>query len=102
MVVEWGLSVRELYSTLSDDELDLMVSEIHTVNPNSGYRMLMGMLRAKGHRVQWSRGRASMHRVDMVGIVSRMSELGCAVRRTYSVPGPKSLMHIDTNHKLIR
>ncbi|KAJ4948046.1 hypothetical protein JOQ06_019587 [Pogonophryne albipinna] len=31
-----------------------------------------------------------------------MNQLGCVVRRTYSVPGPKSLMHIDTNHKLIR
>ncbi|KAG9261338.1 hypothetical protein AMEX_G26349 [Astyanax mexicanus] len=43
-----------------------------------------------------------MHRVDTVGILCRLNQLGCVVRRTYSVPGPKSLMHIDTNHKLIR
>lgn len=99
---EWGLSVRGLYSDLTDDELDILVSVIHSSNPNAGYRMMMGLLRAQGHRVQWQRIRASMHRVDTVGIVSRMAELRCVVRRTYSVPGPKSLMHIDTNHKLIR
>lgn len=52
--------------------------------------------------MQWQRIRASMHRVDTAGIVSRMSELRCVVIRTYPVPGPRSLMHIDTNHKLIR
>uniref|UniRef100_A0AAV2LKK7 Integrase catalytic domain-containing protein n=1 Tax=Knipowitschia caucasica TaxID=637954 RepID=A0AAV2LKK7_KNICA len=31
-----------------------------------------------------------------------MTQLGCVVRRTYSVPCPKYLVHIDTNHKLIR
>ncbi|XP_038553417.1 uncharacterized protein LOC119908284 [Micropterus salmoides] len=64
--------------------------------------MMLGLLQAQGHRVQWQRIRASMHRVDTVGIVSRMSQLRCVVCRTYSVLGPKSLMHIDTNHKLIR
>ncbi|KAJ8290743.1 hypothetical protein GJAV_G00016940 [Gymnothorax javanicus] len=61
----------------------------------------MGLLRAQGRRVQWERVRSSMHRVDSASIVSRMSQLRCVVRRTYSVPSPKSLMHIDTNHKLI-
>ncbi|XP_077419460.1 uncharacterized protein LOC144050240 isoform X2 [Vanacampus margaritifer] len=59
-------------------------------------------LQQQGHRVQWQRIRESMHRVDTAGIVLRMSALRCVVRRTYSVPGPRSLMHIDTNHKLIR
>ncbi|KAK0153994.1 hypothetical protein N1851_003928 [Merluccius polli] len=52
---KWGLSVRELYSTLGDDELDSLLSEMHTVNPNAGYRMVMAILGAKGHRVQWDR-----------------------------------------------
>ncbi|KAM6926847.1 uncharacterized protein PEZ65_010306 [Lycodopsis pacificus] len=43
-----------------------------------------------------------MHRVDSVGVLARMSRLGCVVRRTYSVPYPKYMVHIDTNHKLIR
>lgn len=99
---DWGLSVRGLYSGLTDDELDVLVSDIHSSNPHAGYRMMLGLLQARGHPVQWRRVRASMHRVDTAGIVSRMSELRCVVRRTYSVPGPRSLMHIDTNHKLIR
>ncbi|KAA8577807.1 hypothetical protein FQN60_001058 [Etheostoma spectabile] len=75
---EWGLSVRGLYSDLTDDELDILVSAIHSSSPNAGYRMMMGLLRAQGHRVQWQRIRASMHRVDTVGIVSRMAELRSA------------------------
>lgn len=98
----WGLSVKATYSNLTDEELDSVVETIHTSNPNAGYRMMMGLLRAQGIRVQWDRVRSSMHRVDTASIVSRMSQLGCVVRRTYSVPSPKSLMHIDTNHKLIR
>ncbi|KAM6952077.1 uncharacterized protein PEZ65_009296 [Lycodopsis pacificus] len=31
-----------------------------------------------------------------------MVQLTCIARRTYSVPAPLSLVHIDTNHKLIR
>ncbi|XP_048036887.1 uncharacterized protein LOC125262256 isoform X2 [Megalobrama amblycephala] len=99
---EWGLSVKATYSNITDAELDALVATIHTSNPNAGYRMMMGLLRAQGHRVQWDRVRSSMHRVDTASIVYRMSQLGCVVRRTYSVPSPKSLMHIDTNHKLIR
>ena len=68
--------------------------------PNAGYRMMMGVLRAQGHS---ERERvASMHRDDTASIVSSRSQLQCVVRRTYSVPSPKSFMHIDTNHKLIR
>ncbi|XP_049457585.1 uncharacterized protein LOC125904292 [Epinephelus fuscoguttatus] len=43
-----------------------------------------------------------MHRVDSAGILERMARLGCVARRTYSVKGPHSLVHVDTNHKLIR
>lgn len=99
---DWGFSVRDLYTNLTDDELDILVSDLHSSNPHAGYRMMLGLLRAQGYRVQWRRVRASMHRVDTAGIVLRMSELRCVIRRTYSVPGPRSLMHIDTNHKLIR
>ncbi|KTF78760.1 hypothetical protein cypCar_00048059 [Cyprinus carpio] len=64
--------------------------------------MVKGLLQAQGLRVQYERVRASMHRVDTIGVISRITNLGCIVRRTYSVPSPQSLMHMDTNHKLIR
>ncbi|KAF3833187.1 hypothetical protein F7725_026852, partial [Dissostichus mawsoni] len=43
-----------------------------------------------------------MHCVDSVGVLARMTRMGCVVRRTYTVPYPKYMVHIDTNHKLIR
>ncbi|KAL2076359.1 hypothetical protein ACEWY4_028060 [Coilia grayii] len=70
--------------------------------PNAGYRMVRGRLRSMGVKVQWRRVAASLHRVDALGIISRLAGLGCVVRRTYRVRGPLSLWHVDTNHKLIR
>ncbi len=89
------------YSSVLDEELDALVLTVKSRHPYAGYRMVKGLLQSMGHRVQWERIRASMHRVDSAGIISRLTQLGCVVRRTYSVPSPGALMHIDTNHKLI-
>lgn len=99
---EFGLSISALYSSITDEELDNCVRAIKDDMPASGYRMVRGRLLSLGIRVQWHRIAASMHRVDSIGILSRLARLGCVVRRTYSVRGPLSLVHIDTNHKLIR
>lgn len=101
-MAENNLSVSNLYSTCTDSELDTLVTEIKNRMPHAGYRLVKGTLKAQGHYVGWDRVKASMHRVDSIGVLSRMTKLGCVVRRTYSVPGPKYLVHIDTNHKLIR
>ena len=101
-MAEADISVRTLYSTLIDEEWDRCVRDIKSRQPHSGYRMVKALLQAHGLRVQYDRVRASMHRIDTVGVISCMTNLGCIVRRTYSVPGPQSLMHIDTNHKIIR
>uniref|UniRef100_A0A3B3SWA4 Integrase core domain-containing protein n=1 Tax=Paramormyrops kingsleyae TaxID=1676925 RepID=A0A3B3SWA4_9TELE len=101
-MAECNVSVRGHYSTLSNEELDRLIIDIKTSMPNAGYRMVRGALKGIGHLVQWERVVASMHRVDTAGILSRLTQLGCVVRRTYSVPCPKFLFHIDTNHKLIR
>lgn len=99
---DFGLSVRGSYSTLTDQELDNVISAIKSQMPNAGYRMVQGHLVSMGLRIQCWRMMASMLRVDAAGIFLRMTELGCIVRRSYSVRGPLSLVHIDTNHKLIR
>lgn len=99
---ENNISVSALYSHISDPELDVLVTDIKKTMPNCGYRMVKGALLSQGHMVQWERVRASLHRVDTIGVLERLSSLRCVVRRSYSVPCPKSLMHIDTNHKLIR
>nr|XP_055057120.1 uncharacterized protein LOC129441490 [Misgurnus anguillicaudatus] len=101
-MAENNLTVRGLYSTCTDEELDQLVLQVKERMPHAGYRMVKGALKAQGHRVQWNRVKAAMHRVDSLGILSRMTQLGCVIRRTYSVPCPKYLVHIDTNHKLIR
>ncbi|XDV33907.1 hypothetical protein PO909_004151 [Leuciscus waleckii] len=99
---EFGISVRDTYTKISDEELDNLVSSVKAESPHLGHRMMKGQLQALGHRVPWTRVWDSMHRVDSAGIFARMTQLRCVVRRTYSVQGPLHLVHIDTNHKLIR
>ena len=90
------------YSKCSDDELDSLITAIKSTMPDVGSRIVRGALLAQGHKVQWDRVHASMHRVDSGGVLARLTRLGCVVRRTYTVPYPKYMVHIDTNHKLIR
>ncbi|CAH3151169.1 unnamed protein product [Porites evermanni] len=47
-------------------------------------------------------GVTSLWRTDPGGILLRTSQLNIANRRHYSIPGPKSLWHLNGNHKLIR
>uniref|UniRef100_A0A3Q2DAJ6 Integrase core domain-containing protein n=1 Tax=Cyprinodon variegatus TaxID=28743 RepID=A0A3Q2DAJ6_CYPVA len=99
---EFGVSARQRYSTITDEELDNAAISIKNEMPTSGYRMVKGRLRSLGIHVPWRTMTSSMHRVDSLGIISRLTGLGCIVRRAYSVKGPLSLWHVDTNHKLIR
>ncbi|XP_041917361.1 uncharacterized protein zgc:174680 [Alosa sapidissima] len=99
---ENGLSVRGCYSDISDDELDCVVRSIKSRMPHAGYRLVKGELLARGYRLQWRRVRSSVERVDGAGVLARMIQVGFVARRTYSVPAPLSLVHVDTNHKLIR
>lgn len=87
---------------VTDDELDSLVRSVKMRLPHIGYRMMMGELQAMGYRVKWEQVSVSMHRVDAAGILERMASVGCVARRVYSVKGPLSLAHVDTNHKLIR
>ncbi|XP_033985093.1 uncharacterized protein LOC117481499 [Trematomus bernacchii] len=101
-MTENDISISASYSGCTDDELDSLITTIKSAMPDAGYSVVRGALLAKGHRVQWERVYASMHRVDSVGVLARMTRMGCVVRRTYTVPYPKYMVHIDTNHKLIR
>lgn len=96
------MSVRSLYSTMTDGALDDAVRAIKSQLSHAGYQIVKGSLEAEGHNVQWTRLKASMHRVDIEGILSRMTSMGCVVRQKYCVKGPQFLQHTDTNHKLIR
>ncbi|KAK0143146.1 hypothetical protein N1851_018730 [Merluccius polli] len=84
-----GLRKTDLYSAVSDEELDSIISEIHRRHPNTGYKLMRGHLNARGVRSQ-----------DCKSL--RRLRLRVLRRRQYSVPGPNSLWHIDGNYELIR
>ncbi|KAF3833316.1 hypothetical protein F7725_026981, partial [Dissostichus mawsoni] len=100
-LIELGLSsncIARLGVGCSDDELDLLITNIKSTMPDAGYSIVRGALLAKGHRVQWDR----VYHPCIVWTVLVITRMGCLVRRTYTVPYPTYMVHIDTNHKLIR
>ncbi|XP_057689329.1 uncharacterized protein LOC130914295 isoform X4 [Corythoichthys intestinalis] len=99
---EHGIRVCDMNNSIDNATLDAAVTEILGCHPNSGYKMMLGHLRALGIKVQRVRVQESMRRVDPQGIVVRTLQLQTVRRRRYSVPAPNSLWHIDGNHKLIR
>ena len=96
-LVEYSLSQ---YSDTSDNELDSIVKQVHSLFPMCGNSQMQGHLLARGLRVQQLRIRESQRRVDPEGCAMR--RLSTINRRQYSVPSPRSLYHMDGNHKLIR
>ena len=46
--------------------------------------------------------RASLERVDPVGVAGPWSQHRCVLRRVYSVPYPNAVWHIDSNLRLVR
>lgn len=97
---DYGLSIRDQYSGLRDQQLDEVVYTIQQQFPMCGNRQMQGFLLSYGHRIQQSRIRESQRRVDPNGTIIR--RLNVLNRREYSVPSPLSLYHIDGHHKLIR
>ena len=99
---EFGLRVRANYARLTDAELDATVNDIIADFPNVGCKRMSGLLLGRGLRIQQSRIRECMRRVNPEGVLLRALELRLIQRRSYYVQGPLSLWHIDGNHKLIR
>ena len=90
------------YTSISNEALDAIVSEIYQEFPNCGIRRMKGFLTSRGIQMQWERVRSSLWRIDSAGILLRSMQLNLVNRRHYSVPGPLYLWHLDGNHKLIR
>lgn len=95
-----NLSIRATYSSISDDDLDGLIAGVQQQFTNWGNRQMYGHLISLGIRVPFHRVRQSQRRVDPEG--SMLRQLTNLRRRSYSVPGPQHLWHIDGNHKLIR
>ena len=100
-MTEFGIKHGETYTDITDDQLDVGTTEVIRDFPNSGYRMVNGILVGKGIRVQLSRVREAIHRCDPEGVALRWLA-GMHNRCAYSVYGSQALWHIDGNHKLIR
>ena len=47
----YGISIRQMYSNLSDNELEVLITEAHESFPNAGYRLIQGWLMRKGFRI---------------------------------------------------
>lgn len=92
---EWNILT---FSSISNAELDEVVLERHHQFPQAGEAMFRGHLLALGINIPRARLRMSVHRV----FGSAASLHPAIVRRTYSVPGPNALWHVDGNHKMIR
>ena len=86
------LSTRDLYTNLSDTNLDCEVRGICSLFPDIGYRRLLGELQRRQVRIYRTRARECLRRVDPIGVMSRWLREPIT-RREYNVPGPLSLWH---------
>jgi hypothetical protein len=95
-----NLQMSKKFSHMDDVALDESVRQVQRKNTRAGCEMVTGYLRARGITVQRSRVRQSIRRVDPVGAAGRWSRT--VTRRTYSVPTPNALWHLDAHMKLVR
>ena len=93
---EWTIN---RFTVISDQALDHEIYQIKLTFPNSGEVMIAGHLLSRGIHIQRQRLRDGLARLrgsTNIGINPTI------FRRSYSVPGPNFLWHIDGNHKLIK
>ena len=89
---ECGL-LEEQRDTLTDTELDTLITDLRRDLPYSGQTVILGYLRSLGQYTTRARFRESMRRTDPLNTVQRWGG-GAHQRRPYSVPGPNSLWHL--------
>ena len=99
-MTEYGLSISSQYTDVTDEYLEQVLISIQKEYPWCGNRQMCGHRLARGLRVQQHRIRELQRKIDPNGAIIR--RLSTVNRRKYQVPAPKSLYHIDGNHKLIR
>ena len=94
---EEGVYVRQKYSRIPQDDLERMVYEIGTENPNLGEKLTSARLAQMGFLVQRDRVRAAI-----TAVFGHRNFRRRLKRRVYAVRGPRSLYHTDTCHHLIK
>ncbi|KAK2839406.1 hypothetical protein Q5P01_013146 [Channa striata] len=68
-----------------NEKIDHAVLAIKDTMTHTGYRVMKGALWARCHKVQYSRVQASMHQVEIEGVVLQMTQMSFIVRQTYSI-----------------
>ena len=100
-VNEFGLSHLQMFSDISNNELDNLVRDFMSrYGATTDEPFILGYFHSKNYHIQQSRVRPSINRVDSSNTALRWGAL--VRRRTYYVPWPNSLGHIDCHHVLIR
>eukprot|EP00794_Sanderia_malayensis_P004150 gene4150-4703_t len=100
-IEEYNLQNLQRFSDISDEEMDAVIKDYMSQHGNTtGEPFISGYFRSKGIFIQRSRVRNSLNRLDPENTVLRWGAL--ISRRTYYVPWPNSLWHIDGHHSLIR
>ena len=61
----YDLPISESFTPMSDEEVDEFVKDIKKDFYQSGYRMVLGVLRSRGYRIQERRDMESLRRVDV-------------------------------------
>ena len=97
---QYGIAYNDRYSHISDDRLREVIEDVRKDHPNMGEIMILGHLRSRQINVQRHRVRHLLEQIDPEGLRRRRSRP--IQRRSYEVPCPNYMWHIDGNHKLIR
>lgn len=83
----------EIYTNISDQEVDRIVSDIKLEHPKDGEVLIAGHLQHHGIVIPRAKLRASIHRVDSDGVSAhRAQAIG---RQIYHVNFPNSVLHIE-------
>ena len=70
-MAQFGISVADTYTVVSDEQLTEEIRDVKTNHPNSGYRAAWSQLRSKGIKVPVHRVRLLCLRIDPVGVATR-------------------------------
>lgn len=89
-----------MYTTISDSELDSVMSGLVSRFPQNGITMMRGHLRSLNIHITRARVHDSLMRIS--GDLVEVRRRNAIQRRVYSVPAPNCLWHIDGLHCLIR
>lgn len=94
--------ISQTYTDIDDDQLDSVIQDVLSTNPQTGYKRMKGFLYSRGVKVTTLRCLRALRRVDPIGVEIRRGQNRAIVRRQYFVTYSMEIWHIDTHHKLIR